>query len=93
MERKRKVITSQGAQLVVDDDVIKAMEERPSVSMGCHIGQTVCSTCGVFDTKCTHMPSNKTGQVSGDMSDFYTTAIESDYSNAQETAIVEEKLK
>lgn len=35
MERKRKVVTSAGVQFLVDDEAIKAMDERPSVlSMG-----------------------------------------------------------
>ena len=59
MERKRKVTTSQGVQFVVDDDVIKAMEEQPSVSMGCPVERSVCSICGIFDTKCTHIQSNE----------------------------------
>lgn len=70
MERKRKVVTSQGVE------------------------HSVCSICGVFDTKCTHTPSDENRAsdafVSEDMSDFYLTAIKSDYSDAQGTVIVED---
>ncbi len=43
----------------MDDHVIKAMAERPSVSMGCRVEHPICSVCGVFDTKCTHAPSDE----------------------------------
>lgn len=93
MERKRKVVTSQGVQFVVDGAVVKTMEERLSVSMGCRVEHSVCSICGVFDTKCTHTPSdeNRAGDafVSEDMFDFYLTAIKG-YSDAQGTVIVED---
>lgn len=96
MERKRRVVTSQGAQFVVDDAVIRAMEEQPSVSMGCHVGRSVCSICGIFDTKCTHIPSDENkfcdAFVSEDMSDFYITTIK-DEPNKNGDYFSIEKLK